>query len=563
MKIRMLDVSNFRGISKLTWSPNPGTSCLIGPGDSTKSTILTAIEYVLHPRHDLQILDTDFHNQNLGTPFDIQIVLGDLPPSFLSDDLFGLQLSGFDLDSGRLSDEPENGLEQVLHITLSVSDALIPEWTIKGDPLHNLKRSKISVTRLTEKIDTHISWSKGSALSKATQNVGLAPNLPDVFRSAAQSFNESIPEELSEATKTVTTASEKLGLHLDNLTPGLLQSRFQTKWGALGLFVDKVPIFHLGLGSKKLLALALQKIHTPKHTILLIDEIETGLEPNRIQKLLLEFGCLNGTEDNQIIFTTHSPTPIIRLPASSLCFVQNNSGIISVKKIPKPTEKQNIIRTYGASLLARKLIVGEGATEVGLMKGFLTHHEINDIPALLYFNVDFIDGRGCTCAPQHAIDFQEIGYHCFLLADSDEPISPAKEEVTGKGVQVALWDGSTATEERLFLDLPAKNLKVLIDYVIEERGEASVFDTIKRTYANDPGLFPDIDIESRYQLKTKDTYTESERKLLGKTAKRKSWYKNITSGEKLGEELADAFDHIEGTPTHNVLSEILTWLKND
>jgi hypothetical protein len=43
-------IDNFRGIRKLRWAPNAKMNCLIGPGDSTKTTILDAIELALNPR---------------------------------------------------------------------------------------------------------------------------------------------------------------------------------------------------------------------------------------------------------------------------------------------------------------------------------------------------------------------------------------------------------------------------------------------------------------------------------------------------------------------------------
>ena len=40
MRIVYLEIQNFRGIKALVWVPAAGMNCLIGPGDSTKTTIL-------------------------------------------------------------------------------------------------------------------------------------------------------------------------------------------------------------------------------------------------------------------------------------------------------------------------------------------------------------------------------------------------------------------------------------------------------------------------------------------------------------------------------------------
>ena len=52
MRIRRIDIENFRGIRKLTWIvPNDRTFfTLVGPSVATKSTMLTAIERALSDR---------------------------------------------------------------------------------------------------------------------------------------------------------------------------------------------------------------------------------------------------------------------------------------------------------------------------------------------------------------------------------------------------------------------------------------------------------------------------------------------------------------------------------
>jgi hypothetical protein len=49
-RIRHVQIENFRCIQHLVWVPSPGINCLIGPGDSGKSSILDAIDYCLGAR---------------------------------------------------------------------------------------------------------------------------------------------------------------------------------------------------------------------------------------------------------------------------------------------------------------------------------------------------------------------------------------------------------------------------------------------------------------------------------------------------------------------------------
>ena len=58
-RIRRLEIRNFRSIKILDWAPSAGINCLIGPGDSGKSTILDAIDLCLGARRNVSIADTD------------------------------------------------------------------------------------------------------------------------------------------------------------------------------------------------------------------------------------------------------------------------------------------------------------------------------------------------------------------------------------------------------------------------------------------------------------------------------------------------------------------------
>ena len=68
MKVRHLSIKNFRGIKELSWHPGPGINCLIGPGDSGKSTILDAIDLLLTARRTATFSDVDFHDLIVAEP---------------------------------------------------------------------------------------------------------------------------------------------------------------------------------------------------------------------------------------------------------------------------------------------------------------------------------------------------------------------------------------------------------------------------------------------------------------------------------------------------------------
>lgn len=95
MRLRHLLVERFRGIRRLDWTWDGATICLVGPGDSTKTTILDAVEWALSPRWSLPVADTDFYRVTSEEPIVIEATVGELPPALLSDQKFGLEQRGW------------------------------------------------------------------------------------------------------------------------------------------------------------------------------------------------------------------------------------------------------------------------------------------------------------------------------------------------------------------------------------------------------------------------------------------------------------------------------------
>jgi putative ATP-dependent endonuclease of OLD family len=106
MRIVQIEIQNFRGIREMTWAPAEGVNCLIGPGDSTKTTVLDAVELCLNPRFSFVADDCDFHNLDVEKTVRIVVTLGDLPSEFLSEDRYGLHLRGWNASAKTLEDEP-------------------------------------------------------------------------------------------------------------------------------------------------------------------------------------------------------------------------------------------------------------------------------------------------------------------------------------------------------------------------------------------------------------------------------------------------------------------------
>ncbi|WP_341857994.1 ATP-dependent nuclease [Sinorhizobium medicae] len=87
---------NFRGIKNLSWTRSPGFNCLIGPGDSGKTSVLDAIDLCLGARRIVAFTDADFHNLDVSQTISITLVLGALEDALKTIDAYGDFLRGYD-----------------------------------------------------------------------------------------------------------------------------------------------------------------------------------------------------------------------------------------------------------------------------------------------------------------------------------------------------------------------------------------------------------------------------------------------------------------------------------
>jgi hypothetical protein len=174
-RVRAISIRNFRCVASLDWIPSAGLNCLIGRGDSGKSTILDAVDLCVGARRNAQFSDADFHALDTGRPISISVTLGDLPDAMRSMEGYGQFLRGFDPAARVVEDEPGLDRETVLTLVLTVSVDLEPTWSLCSDRaaaeglVRNLAwadRIQLSPTRIGGSADANLSWRRGSVLSR-------------------------------------------------------------------------------------------------------------------------------------------------------------------------------------------------------------------------------------------------------------------------------------------------------------------------------------------------------------------------------------------------------------
>ena len=255
-RVRFVQIRNFRGIASLDWSPSPGLNCLIGPGDSGKTTILDAIDLCIGARRSLPFSDADFHNLDIEQPISIAVTLGALPDALRSMESYGQYLRGYDASTGTLEDEPGAAIETVLTLLLTVSSDLEPAWTLASRRAEALgltrnlawaDRVQLAPVRIGGSSDLNLGWRRGSVLNRLTdEKADASAVLINAAREARAAFGDQAETQALTATLgLVSKVAADLGIQLeDGIVRALLDAQSVSFQGGTVSLHDKqgVPL---------------------------------------------------------------------------------------------------------------------------------------------------------------------------------------------------------------------------------------------------------------------------------------------------------------------------------
>ena len=537
MRIRHLSVRNFRGIRELDWPvPDRNAVCLIGRGDSTKSTILEALRRVFHAQWNLSFDDADFHLCDTSNPITIDAILGDLPDVFRDLEKYGHWLCGWNAEALARTDEPGDGLEDALRIRLTVGDDLEPAWfVIKDDEDEGVQfkardRARVAVSLIGAVSDRHLTWSRGSILSQLTETEDITSSLAGAARAAKAALEERREQDLTgfdEVAGAAERTARTLGVNVAASYKAHLDTdAINVRIAGLALHDGDMPLRQLGLGSKRMLTTGLQKLALGAPHITLFDEVEVGLEPHRIARLLKH---LKEDEAGQYFLATHSPVVLRELTVADLRIVHCDGGSINVVAADKPALADTIqgkIRASAEAFLAPKIVVCEGATEVGFLRGLDNHWAASqNRESFAYRGVALFDANGASNIKEIAETLQALGYDVAVLADSDDPdqfSDEQAEDLRNGGITVVKWGDALSIEQRVFTDLPWA-------------GVMSSFDAARSIWNDDARLFDQVETQLGQGLDRNFAAwpeTPRLRTALGTAAKAGKWFKRQSRSQE-------------------------------
>jgi len=123
-----------------------------------------------------------------------------------------------------------------------------------------------------------------------------------------------------------------------------------------------VPLRRLGVGSARLLVAGLQRKASKQSTMLVADELEYGLEPHRIIRLLDSLGAKESKPPIQVFIATHSPVVLRELSGDQIAVLKPLTDKHEVRIPGSSDEIQGTLRLYPEAFLAVSIMVCEGAT---------------------------------------------------------------------------------------------------------------------------------------------------------------------------------------------------------
>lgn len=549
MRLTNIEIKNFRGIkhANVFFPQDSRIICLIGAGDSGKSTLFAAIEWALWPSWSLIATDTDFYNCDTSMPIDISVSITELSESLMKEDKFGLYLRDYAKAFLGGDDEPIDGGTTILTIQLTIDDALEPKWnviTTRTDPktISQKDRQQLSFGVVGFDYEKDFQWGRSSILQKyADSREALHSAFTQSMRAAIE--NTSL-EALDQMAPTVKEVGKQYGVGFKGEIHNRLLMQNGSYSTTVGVFDGKVPFAQKGLGSKRLLSIGMNVNACEDGTLVLVDEVETGLEPYRISALINQFRS-QFKDHGQLIMTTHSMSAVCECTVNEVCVCYNNDGELKLHRLSKKdaikADVQALLRTNPGAFLCKRVIVCEGKTEVGLLRAFDSYLVGKGTGRFAHYGVTAIPGGGGDNFFQLALLLHECGYDVAILMDSDIPEEEfQKQLMREKGIPVFDWESGYAIEEQIFQDVSLECIDDLLAIAVEEHSFDKVIANFNRFFK--PDEIP-CSVENE-EITVYEDISFEERIKIGKVAKHKrsEWYKNTSKGEMIGNRIFQEFD---------------------
>jgi hypothetical protein len=216
---------------------------------------------------------------------------------------------------------------------------------------------------------------------------------------------------------------------------------------------------------------------------------------------------------------------------------------------------QGALRLFPEAFLARSVIVCEGASEVGLLRGLSQYRGSTGEKSIETLGGALVDAGGVSKIYGRAAAFLALGYRTMVLRDDDEQPDPlAEADFLLEGGELVKWRPGFALEDEIFAGIRAADIDRLLDYAVEVHGDDHVGSQISTKSQGAKNL-----------ASARGDASAENRKLLGSAsrAKRSGWYKQVGWMEYVGREIVGPGLAEFQQPTRDQINGIFDWLAQD
>ncbi|TXF99220.1 ATP-dependent nuclease [Massilia arenae] len=484
-RIRKLTIQRFRGIESLTWLPAEGMNVILGGGDVGKTTILEAIALLLQPSNTAVISEADYWLRDSTQEFVIEAVMS-LPDAseIGSQNTFVWPWAWDGRDAVAPSADGDSGVpilaEAVYRLRVRGTTELELAWEViqpndEFTYFSTAVRRHIGLVRMgaDERNDRDLRLVFGSALDRLLADNALRARIGKQV--SELDLHNALNDKGRESISSLDTRMAGAALPSD-LKLGLTTSQGLSIGALIGLLANKngvaLPLSTWGAGTRRMAALEIASVTEKESSVTLIDEIERGLEPHRLRKLI----NILAEQHGQIFLTTHSPVAITCAENADLWYLDSLGTIGALPRNKIGPQQRRDPETF----LARVAVIAEGPTEVGFLQ-YLLEKAFQGNP--LDHGVRVCDGQGNDATLDLLETLVSSGLVFAGLVD-DEGTAPQRWARLKEKLKERLYQWPKGcTEDNVIRAVPEENL---IELLKDSEGELDSYRL--RTLAERLGL---------------------------------------------------------------------------
>ena len=552
-KIVAMQIKNFRKFEQYyAVFGNRNVICLIGRGDSGKSSVLDALSYCLSPSWTIPVSDYDFHNCDVSQPIEISVVITETPEDFSLMNKYAMYYSGWNDVECKIGDATDDGCIPALIVVLTVDSSLEPKWEIVN---HTSKeriqisakdRARLNVYMVADYVNSHFAWASGSPLNTLSRSAGESidtESLLTVMRNIREASKKLDFGNFSELLCSVEQQAAGLGLRVEKLSPAFDMKKLAVKEGTVCLHDNSgLPLRLMGKGSRRLMSIAIQSAVSNGGGIALIDEIEQGLEPDRVSNLA---HLLKQNTGGQFFFTTHANEALVEMDAEDVFWLRGGQTPITFTK-----DMQGLLRKNPSAFFGRKVLLCEGQTECGFCRALNDFFVKNGERPCASVGVTIVNGGGNEFL-HYAEMFAQLNVPCLLFCDSDEVnANQQKSSLKAQGVVIIDWGAGDSFEEGVYKELPDCGIAEVnkLALLLKSGGDDSEMANARNSITDSVrSKMPGVAESALFDEHA--TFSAELRKALGAAAKGKkdkkgAWFKSVTGGFDVGNIVCCLYDQL-------------------